>query len=148
MKSRALWTGLATFVLGFMFTMGSLVLAAASEKQRTENEAPKTPYNVLLIICDQESHKLQTPDGYKLPARDTLARRGITFGNHYIAAAQKMVDQQVVAGLDGDHTVGSRHTLVFLRLVWLTARSLAPKLRPTRCCPAASVTLYCIAWMP
>jgi arylsulfatase len=44
-------------------------------------------YNILLIICDQEQYQLLTAKGYELPARDELARRGITFSNHYIAAA-------------------------------------------------------------
>lgn len=48
--------------------------------------APK-PYNILLIICDQEQYKLLSAPGYELPARDCLTKRGITFRNHYIASA-------------------------------------------------------------
>lgn len=45
------------------------------------------PYNVLLIITDEESHTLRAADGYGLPAREELKRRGTTFENHYIGAA-------------------------------------------------------------
>lgn len=45
------------------------------------------PYNIILIINDQEtSHLLPAPE-YQLPARQTLAQHGVTFTNHYIAAA-------------------------------------------------------------
>jgi arylsulfatase A-like enzyme len=86
MKSSVFRPGL--FALSFVLAIGSLAIAGAAEKQPTENPVSKIPNNILLIICDQESRKLQAAEGYKLPARDTLARRGITFGNHYIAAAQ------------------------------------------------------------
>jgi arylsulfatase A-like enzyme len=85
MKSSVLRPGL--FAFSFVLAIGSLVVVAAAEKQPTEDPLQKTPYNILLIICDQQSYKLQPAEGFKLPARDTLARRGITFGNHYIAAA-------------------------------------------------------------
>jgi arylsulfatase len=50
-------------------------------------EGAKPPYNILFVICDQESYRLFAKDEYKLPAREELARRGVTFHNHYIAAA-------------------------------------------------------------
>jgi arylsulfatase A-like enzyme len=45
------------------------------------------PYNIILIICDQEQQRLQPAKGYRLPAREELARRGVTYTNHYIASA-------------------------------------------------------------
>ena len=44
-------------------------------------------YNVLLIIRDQEQGRLLAAPGYKTPALDTLAARGVVFRHHYIASA-------------------------------------------------------------
>jgi arylsulfatase A-like enzyme len=44
-------------------------------------------YNVIFIISDQETYQLAATGDYQLPARGTLARRGTTFCNHYIASA-------------------------------------------------------------
>lgn len=45
------------------------------------------PYNVVLVITDEEAHHLRPAEGYATPAREELQRRGTTFLNHYIAAA-------------------------------------------------------------
>jgi arylsulfatase A-like enzyme len=45
------------------------------------------PYNVILIITDEESYHLRPADGFATPARAELQLRGTTFLNHYIAAA-------------------------------------------------------------
>ena len=45
------------------------------------------PYNIILIISDQETHRLYPAPGYTLPARTILAQHGVTFLNHYTAAA-------------------------------------------------------------
>ncbi len=45
------------------------------------------PYNILFIICDQEQGNLIPAAGYRTPARQALARRGVVFRNHYTAAA-------------------------------------------------------------
>jgi arylsulfatase len=49
--------------------------------------ADKRPRNIIFVICDQETYHLTARDDYKLPARGTLVRRGVTFRNHYIASA-------------------------------------------------------------
>lgn len=56
---------------------------APSAKTRTSDR----PYNVLLIMTDEESGRLLTPKDYGLPARAMLRKRGTTFANHYIGAA-------------------------------------------------------------
>jgi arylsulfatase A-like enzyme len=48
---------------------------------------PKPQYNIILIINDQEAYRLAVAGDYKLPAREELARHGVTFSHHYIAAA-------------------------------------------------------------
>ena len=45
------------------------------------------PYNVILFISDEETYTLRPAEGYALPARADLRRRGTTFHNHYIGAA-------------------------------------------------------------
>lgn len=45
------------------------------------------PYNIILFISDEETYKLRPTEGYHLPARAELRRRGTTFHNHYIGAA-------------------------------------------------------------
>jgi arylsulfatase A-like enzyme len=57
----------------------------APGRQAGQNRA--RPYNIVLVMCDQESYHLQNADGYELPARDELRRRGIAFEKHYIGAA-------------------------------------------------------------
>ncbi len=47
----------------------------------------KRPYNIIFMICDQESYHIRGGEGYTLPARDALKKRGVTFHNHYIASA-------------------------------------------------------------
>src|SRR5262249_30371891 len=62
-------------------------LAQAQEGHTVRTEAGKPPYNIIFVISDQRTHRLFTNAGYSLPAIDAIARRGVTFGNHYIATA-------------------------------------------------------------
>ncbi|HEX2548809.1 MAG TPA: sulfatase-like hydrolase/transferase, partial [Gammaproteobacteria bacterium] len=49
---------------------------------------PKVPpYNIIFIIIDQETHQLLNAQNYELTARKALAEHGISFQNHYTAAA-------------------------------------------------------------
>jgi len=50
-------------------------------------KATKPPYNIILIISDQETNHLSQADGYQLPARRMLKEHGVAFENHYTAAA-------------------------------------------------------------
>lgn len=52
-----------------------------------ETATPKPPYNILLVISDQEQATLLAAPGYELPARQRVAARGIVSRNHYIASA-------------------------------------------------------------
>ena len=45
------------------------------------------PYNVILIITDEECYHLRPAEGFATPARAELQRRGTTFLNHYIGSA-------------------------------------------------------------
>jgi arylsulfatase len=52
-----------------------------------EEQPGSRPTNIIFVICDQETYHLTARNDYKLPARQALARRGVTFRNHYIASA-------------------------------------------------------------
>jgi arylsulfatase len=67
--------------------------AAATGRPAQDEPAPdgpaggKPPYNILFVVCDQETCRLFARGDYRLPAREALQRRGVTFHNHYIGAA-------------------------------------------------------------
>lgn len=61
--------------------------SSQKETKSKAKEESKTRYNVLFIICDQESFSLLASDEYKLPAREKLSEKGVTFENHYIGSA-------------------------------------------------------------
>ncbi len=73
-------------ILRFVITCGCW-LATASPLLAAKEIRAKPPLNIVLVICDQEQDRLLSAPGYHLPAREELARRGITFTNHYIASA-------------------------------------------------------------
>jgi hypothetical protein len=55
-------------------------IAHAQEGQPARADTTgRLPYNILFVINDQHA--------YRLPALDTIARHGVAFRNHYIAAA-------------------------------------------------------------
>lgn len=61
--------------------------AAADAYPAGRAEAAGHPYNLVLIVTDEESYRLRPAEGFALPARDELQRRGTTFHRHYIGAA-------------------------------------------------------------
>jgi arylsulfatase A-like enzyme len=82
---------LTPFCLAAVFC-GIFLLPARLEAQAPDPSSgtartAKQPYNILFIICDQEQFKVLSAPGYEPPARQRLISRGITFRNHYIAAA-------------------------------------------------------------
>jgi arylsulfatase len=77
--------GAAAAALGPELT-GSPLLAAASAAATAPQAAPSGPYNILFILTDQERYFRpgELPPGYRLPARERLARQGVVFENHRI----------------------------------------------------------------
>jgi hypothetical protein len=65
-------------ILGGSPALASPVHADASDKGRR---------NVLFITCDQRMFQPVRAKGFRQPALDRLADRGVTFANHYIASA-------------------------------------------------------------
>jgi arylsulfatase len=69
---------------------GAGAQAAADEGSpfpASRSEPLDRPYNVILIITDEECYHLRPAQGFATPARDELRRRGTTFLNHYIGSA-------------------------------------------------------------
>lgn len=94
-RRDAIGTGLAGVAGLAMLGPGSP--AAAQTNAPTKPGAPAKsgsvrrtaakPYNVLFLLVDQESLELPPAQGYALPARERLRKRGISFRQHYIASA-------------------------------------------------------------
>src|SRR4051812_1740347 len=69
---------------------GSTYVFVANAKDtlgQSKPSAGKRPYNVIFVICDQESYHLRGGKDFILPARQALQSRGVTFRNHYIGSA-------------------------------------------------------------
>ena len=71
--------GTAAAVFGTGLSLHDLQPAHAQGSQK---------YNILLILTDQERYMApsQLPSGYRLPAHEKLASRGIVFENHQVAS--------------------------------------------------------------
>ncbi|MBW1790063.1 MAG: sulfatase-like hydrolase/transferase [Deltaproteobacteria bacterium] len=65
-------------ILGGLPALASPVHADASNKGKR---------NILFITCDQQMFQTVQAEGFRQPALDRLADRGVTFANHYIASA-------------------------------------------------------------
>src|SRR5512139_360862 len=65
---------------------GNPALASSPSGASAAPAGPGGPYNILFILTDQERYFSpgELPPGYRLPARERLARTGITFENHRI----------------------------------------------------------------
>jgi arylsulfatase len=74
------------FLQAGLATVASAALIEGS-RAADPKEADKKPYNLVLIISDQESYAIHQPKNYELPARAELRRRGTTFERHYIGSA-------------------------------------------------------------
>lgn len=65
------------------------------------------PYNILFVLTDQERHFRpgELPRGYRLPAHERLARRGVVFDNHRINSCVCTPSRSVLyTGLHIQHT--------------------------------------------
>jgi arylsulfatase A-like enzyme len=78
--------GLSVLTIVTVLSLG-VAFAHAPELPVRADAAGKPPYNIIFLIVDQMSYRLFAGADYSLPALDTIARRGITFRNDYIASA-------------------------------------------------------------
>ena len=60
--------------------------AAAQSRSAAQAQAAPGRYNILFVLTDQERYFRpgELPRGYRLPAHERLARRGVVFDNHRI----------------------------------------------------------------
>jgi len=72
--------------VSLMITFG-YAMAQAQQGQPVRTEAGKPPYNIIFVISDQRAYRLFAEGDYSVPGIDEIARRGVTFNNHYIASA-------------------------------------------------------------
>ena len=80
-RGLCLLTGVSLMILG-----GSIAAAQEGRPARTDTPG-RPPYNIIFVINDQHAHRLFAGNDFALPALETVARHGVTFRNHYIAAA-------------------------------------------------------------
>src|SRR5262245_12768558 len=73
--------------LGLLTILGHADLNAQASQTARSDTTVKPPYNVVFLIVDQRTYRLLAGADYSLPALDALARRGVTFKNHYISSA-------------------------------------------------------------
>ncbi len=81
-------TGLAALGAGVAGSLASSHASSAESAKRQSAAANSGPYNILMIVTDQERYLSQgdLPVGYRLPGRERLAERGIVFENHQIGS--------------------------------------------------------------
>jgi len=80
-------TGLAALTAG----VGSAMTTASTAQAATAEMAKKKsggPYNILMIVTDQHRHLTveELPIGYRLPAHERMAKKGVVFENHQVAS--------------------------------------------------------------
>ena len=84
-------TGLAALSTGVVSGISTPLTAQAasnsSVKALTKNNRGG-PYNILMIVTDQERHMApsELPSGYQLPGHERLAKNGVVFENHQVAS--------------------------------------------------------------
>ena len=87
-RRQLLQAGLGGAVLaGLPNGAGAQAAGEDSPFPASRSEPLDRPYNVILIITDEEAYHLRPAEGFATPARDELKRRGTTFLNHYIGSA-------------------------------------------------------------
>jgi arylsulfatase A-like enzyme len=68
-------------------TTDAAAAASAAPYPASRTTPLDRPYNAVLFISDEEAYHIRPAEGYAVPAREELQRRGTTFENHYIGAA-------------------------------------------------------------
>ena len=71
-------------VLALLAAPGAL---SAAEPAQPAEPAAKGKRNILFITCDQRMFQAVRARGFRQPALDRLASRGVTFASHYMSSA-------------------------------------------------------------
>ncbi|MEH6473253.1 MAG: sulfatase-like hydrolase/transferase [Halopseudomonas sp.] len=63
-------------------------VSAQAERRKLQGGASTGPYNILMIVTDQQRHMPpeELPLGYRLPSQERLAKQGVVFENHQVAS--------------------------------------------------------------
>ena len=79
--------GLAALATGVAGRLVSPVSAQAESRNSIKKDGGG-PYNILMIVTDQEHHMPPNglPLGYRLPGHERLAKQGVVFENHQVAS--------------------------------------------------------------
>jgi arylsulfatase A-like enzyme len=91
-------------IFGGLPALVSPVRADASDKGRR---------NVLFITCDQRMFQTVRAKGFRQPALDRLAARGVTFTNHYIASAVCTPSRGVIYSGRAPQVTGIQEEMMF-----------------------------------
>ena len=81
-------SGLAALGSGLAGAISTPVSFAQTENKPAPQKPHEGPYNILMIVTDQERHMSpgDLPIGYQLPGHERLAKDGIVFENHQVAS--------------------------------------------------------------
>jgi arylsulfatase A-like enzyme len=114
---------MAASALGGSLGIGSIAgAAAATTSSGPGARAAGGPFNILFILTDQERHFRpgELPAGYRLPAHERLAKRGVVFDNHHINSCVCTPSRSVL--YTGQHI---QHTKMFdnTNFPWIASMS-------------------------
>ena len=115
-------TGLTTLALG-TGALANLSASSSAKAQASQSASTNSgPYNILFILTDQERYfdRAILPRNYSLPARERLAKEGVTFTNHQIGSSVCSSSRSVI--YTGQHI---QHTGVFDNLGFPWAKELS-----------------------
>ncbi|MFC1576660.1 sulfatase-like hydrolase/transferase [Candidatus Omnitrophota bacterium] len=108
MKLRVMLNSLWLLIL-ITFRGFSPALASTNES----DSPPQERRNVLFITCDQRMFKSLQARGFKQPAIERLADRGVTFESHYIASAVSTPSRGVIYSGRAPQVTGIQDEMMF-----------------------------------
>ncbi len=78
--------GISAAELNTVWATATAAPAPLAPRFRQQLGAQQRPYNILLIVNDQEHYVDRLPPGYSLPGRERMEELGTSFTNHQIAS--------------------------------------------------------------
>jgi arylsulfatase len=106
--------------------LDNLAMAETPAAAARRRNAPGGPYNILFILTDQERHfrPNEMPAGFRLPAHERLAKKGVVFENHRISSCVCTSSRSVL--YTGRHI---QHTRMFdnVNFPWVQSMSTGIK---------------------
>ena len=109
MKLRVMLNSLWLLILITFRSLCPPALASTNESDSPDQEKR----NVLFITCDQRMFRSLQAEGFKQPALQRLAGRGVTFENHYIASAVSTPSRGVIYSGRAPQVTGIQDEMAF-----------------------------------